>query len=164
MKKVFPSSAVRIPPPKVSLVRALSKLGYCSRSRAVELIAAGRVRVNGRGEVDGTRRVDLARDRIEVDGRRVASSKKVYLMLNKPKGLVTTTRDEKRRATVYKSLGDSGLPWLAPVGRLDQATEGLLFFTNDTRWAAKIMDPGRTWKRPTTCRWTAWWMTAFCKE
>jgi 23S rRNA pseudouridine2605 synthase len=141
MKKVRPSRAFRSGTPKVSLARALSKLGYCSRTRAMELIGAGRVRVNGRGERDGTRRVDPAKDRIEVEGRVVPPSAKVYLMLNKPRGLVTTAADEKGRAIVYECLGDSGFPWLVPVGRLDKASEGLLLFTNDTRWAARIMAP-----------------------
>ena len=107
----------------------------------MELIGTGRVRVHGRGERDGARRVDPAKDRIEVEGRIVTPSEKVYLMLNKPRGLVTTAADEKGRATVYACLGDSGFPWLVPVGRLDKASEGLLLFTNDTRWAARIMAP-----------------------
>ncbi|MCX5916228.1 MAG: pseudouridine synthase [Deltaproteobacteria bacterium] len=141
MKEVRPSRAFRFGTPKVSLARALSKLGYCSRTRAMELIGAGRVRVNGRGERDGARRVDPAKDRIEVEGRVVTPSEKVYLMLNKPRGLVTSAADEKGRATVYEGLKDCGFPWLVPVGRLDKASEGLLLFTNDTRWAARIMAP-----------------------
>jgi 23S rRNA pseudouridine2605 synthase len=127
--------------PKVSLARALSKMGYCSRGQAVKWIAEGRVRVNGWGEKEGARRVDPERDRIEVDGRIVAPSKKVYLMLNKPRGLVTTVQDEKGRATVYECLRGKELPWVGPVGRLDKASEGLLLFSNDTPWAAKVMNP-----------------------
>jgi len=141
MKEVRPSRAFRSGAPKVSLARALSKLGYCSRTRAMELIGTGRVRVNGRRERDGVRRVDPAKDRIEVEGWIIPPSEKVYLMLNKPRGLVTTAADEKGRATVYECLGDARFPWLAPVGRLDKASEGLLLFTNDSRWAAKIMAP-----------------------
>ena len=62
-------------------------------------------------------------------------------MLNKPRGLVTTTQDEKGRSTVYDCLRGNELPWVAPVGRLDKASEGLLLFTNDTPWAVKVMDP-----------------------
>jgi 23S rRNA pseudouridine2605 synthase len=141
MKEVRPSRAFRTRVPPVSLARALSKMGCCSRSRAKEWIGAGRVRVNGREEKDPARRVDPARDRIEVEGRVIPPSEKIYLMLNKPRGLVTTAADEKGRATVYECLGDSGFPWLAPVGRLDKASEGLLLFTNDSPWAAKIMAP-----------------------
>ena len=62
-------------------------------------------------------------------------------MLNKPHGLITTTADEKSRETVYQCLNMADLPWLSPVGRLDKASEGLLLFTNDTAWAARITDP-----------------------
>lgn len=126
----------------VSLARALSKLGYCSRSDAEALIAAGRVTVNGRAAGSASKRVDPDRDRIEVDGQAVAPGEKVYLMLNKPRGLVTTARDEQGRTTVYACLEDAGLPRVSAVGRLDKASEGLLLFTNDTRWAACILDPG----------------------
>jgi 23S rRNA pseudouridine2605 synthase len=125
----------------VSLARALSKLGYCSRSRAEALIRAGRVQVNGATRRDPAARVDLERDQISVDGRVVVAAKMVYLMLNKPRGLVTTAEDERGRATVYQCLTDPSLPWLFPVGRLDKASEGLLLFTNDTGWAARILDP-----------------------
>jgi len=141
MKELRPSRVFRSGAPKVSLARALSKLGYCSRARAMKWIGAGLVRVNGRGERDASRRVDPVKDRIEVEGRIIPPLGKVYLMLNKPRGLVTTTADEKGRATVYACLQDSGFPWLAPLGRLDKASEGLLLFTNDSQWAAKIMAP-----------------------
>ncbi len=62
-------------------------------------------------------------------------------MLNKPRGLVTTASDEKGRRTVYECFPGAGLPWISPVGRLDRASEGLLLFTNDSRWAARILDP-----------------------
>jgi len=126
---------------KVSLARALSKLGYCSRTQAQALIRAGRVQVNGAVQRTPSLRVDVRRDRITVDGQRVTAAAKVYLMLNKPRGLVTTTSDERGRETAYQCLTDSSLPWLSPVGRLDKASEGLLLFTNDTRWAAHILDP-----------------------
>jgi len=126
---------------KVSLARALSKLGHCSRTQAQALIRAGRVQVNGTVQRAPSLRVDVRRDRITVDGQRVTAAAKVYLMLNKPRGLVTTTTDERGRETVYRCLTDSSLPWVSPVGRLDKASEGLLLFTNDTQWAARILDP-----------------------
>ena len=126
---------------KVSLARALSKLGYCSRTQAQALIRAGRVQVNGTAQRAPSLRVDVRRDRITVDGQRVTAAAKVYLMLNKPRGLITTTSDERGRETVYRCLTDSSLPWVSPVGRLDKASEGLLLFTNDTQWAARILDP-----------------------
>ena len=104
---------------KVGLARALSKLGYCSRSRAAELIRAGSVKLNGVLRRDPETPVHFGKDHIEVDGEPVAGSSKIYLVLNKPRGVVTTASDEKGRETVYAYL-PKGLPWLAPVGRLDK--------------------------------------------
>src|SRR5467141_1341914 len=117
---------------RVGLARALSKLGYCSRSQATELICAGRVRLNGAIRRDPETPVHVDRDRIEVDHRIVGEEAKIYLMLNKPRGVVTTASDEKGRDTVYSCLS-AGLPWVAPVGRL--------LLTNDSEWAARISDP-----------------------
>jgi 23S rRNA pseudouridine2605 synthase len=126
---------------KVGLARALSKLGYCSRSRAAELIIAGRVKLNGAMRRDPETPVHVGKDRIEIDGQPLASTAKIYLALNKPRGVVTTAADEKDRETVYAYLPEN-LPWLAPVGRLDKASEGLLLLTNDSEWAAQITAPG----------------------
>ncbi len=126
---------------KVSLARALSKLGYCSRSQAQVFIEAGRVQVNGAIQRKIEFRLDPNHDRMEMDGQRVTSPVRIYLMLNKPKGVVTTRTDEQERKTVYDCLADRDFPWLFPVGRLDQASEGMLLLTNDTRWAAGITDP-----------------------
>jgi 23S rRNA pseudouridine2605 synthase len=82
----------------------------------------------------------LGKDRIEVDQKLIELAGKLYLMMNKPRGVVTTADDEKGRKTVY-SLLPEGTPWVAPVGRLDMASEGLLLFTNDSEWGAKISDP-----------------------
>ncbi len=127
----------------LSIARALSRLGHCSRSEAASLIAQQRVRVNGRLLRATTLRVDPERDRIDVDGKRVVAHHPLYLMLNKPRGLVTTTSDEQGRDTVYTCLRGHALPWLSPVGRLDKASEGLLLFTNDTRWADRLLSPAR---------------------
>jgi 23S rRNA pseudouridine2605 synthase len=125
---------------KVGLARALSKLGYCSRQQAVELIRQGKVRLNGSTPKNPEASVRLGTDRIEVQGQRLKPAEKIYLMLNKPRGIVTSASDEKGRDTVY-SLFPSGLTWLAPVGRLDKASEGLLLFTNDSEWNARITNP-----------------------
>ena len=125
---------------KVGLARALSKLGYCSRSQAFELVRAGRVTLNGRKRLDPETPVSLDRDTIAVDANPVVTTSKLYLMLNKPRGYVTTASDERGRETVYDLLPPN-LPWLAPVGRLDKASEGLLLFTNDSEWAATITSP-----------------------
>ncbi len=124
----------------MGLARALSKLGFCSRSRASELIRAGRVRLNRQVQRDPEAPVRVERDRVEVDGVAVGAAEKIYLMLNKPRGVVTTAADEKGRETVYEFL-DGKLPWVAPVGRLDKASEGLLLLTNDSEWAARITAP-----------------------
>src|SRR5882672_6754737 len=124
----------------VGLARALSKLGYCSRSQANELIRAGRVRLNGTRRRDPESAVRLGKDRIDVDNQPLEVSQRVYVMMNKPRGIVTTASDEKGRKTVYDFLAP-GLPWLAPVGRLDKASEGLLLLTNDSEWAGKVLAP-----------------------
>ena len=125
---------------RVGLARALSKLGYCSRSEAFKLIRAGRVGLNGKICRDPEAPVRAESGLIEVDGRKLAAPAKVYLMLNKPRGVVTTASDEKGRETVYAYL-EQGLPWVAPVGRLDRASEGLLMLTNDSEWAAAVLAP-----------------------
>ncbi|MBZ5643165.1 MAG: rRNA pseudouridine synthase [Acidobacteriia bacterium] len=125
---------------KIGLARALSKLGYCSRSHAAKLIRAGRVQLNGAASRDPETPVRLHSDRIFVDGHAVPAAQKIYLLLNKPRGVVTTASDEKGRDTVYSCLQES-LPWVGPVGRLDKASEGLLLLTNDSEWAARLSDP-----------------------
>ena len=125
----------------VSLPRALSKLGCASRSKALGLIGAGRVAVNGRVVADPGARVCLPRDRIAIDGSAVAPAERRCIALNKPRGLVTTTSDERGRATVYECLRNERDRRLMPVGRLDKASEGLLLFTSDTRWAQHLLDP-----------------------
>ena len=126
---------------RVGLARAMSKLGYCSRSQAWALIQAGKVRVNDRICSSPEQSVDLGRDRIELEGKRLEPTQRVYLMLNKPRGLVTTASDEQGRETVFSCLTGKGLPHVSPVGRLDKASEGMLLFTNDTEWAARITAP-----------------------
>ncbi len=104
------------------------------------MIRAGRVLLNGRMRRDPETPVQMERDRIAIDGKPVTDRKKIYLMLNKPRGLVTTASDEQGRETIYSCVPTS-LPWVAPVGRLDMASEGLLLLTNDSEWAARITDP-----------------------
>ena len=123
---------------RVGLARALSKLGYCSRSKAFSLIREGRVRLNGTTPRNPETPVRLGLDRIEVDGKPAAAAARAYLIL-KPRGVVTTADDEKGRATVY-SLLPKDREWIAPVGRLDKASEGLLLLTNDSEWGARITD------------------------
>lgn len=124
----------------VGVARALSKLGYCSRAQALEAIRAGKVRVNGNVVRNPEAPVRIGKDRVEIEGKVLRAAEKMYVMVNKPRGIVTTVADEKGRDTVYSLLPEN-LPWLAPVGRLDQASEGLLLFTNDSEWAARITAP-----------------------
>lgn len=119
----------------------LSKLGICSRTEAAGWIAAGRVAVEGRLTRDAEFPIVLGRQRIAIDGVDVMAGERIHLMLNKPRGLVTSARDERDRDTVYRCFDGAGLPWIAPVGRLDKASEGLLLFSNDPEWAARITDP-----------------------
>lgn len=132
------------PERKVGLARAISKLGYCSRSTAADLIRAGQVSVNGAVRKNVEAPVHIGKDRLEIDGRPIGQSQKIYLMMNKPRGVVTTASDERGRETVYAYLDKSttgNLPWVAPVGRLDKASEGLLLLTNDSEWAARVTAP-----------------------
>jgi 23S rRNA pseudouridine2605 synthase len=126
---------------RTGLARALSKLGHCSRSQGALLVKAGRVRINGRVCRDPEKPVQLESDQLSVDEQPVSAARLVYLMLNKPRGLVTTRSDEQGRATVFDCLAGNELPPLSPVGRLDRASEGLLLFTNDHAWANAITDP-----------------------
>jgi 23S rRNA pseudouridine2605 synthase len=131
------------PVPRHGVARVLSKRGLCSRSQAAEWVKSGRVRVNGQVVFDPEHPVYGERDRVEVDGVDAQAGERVYLMLNKPRGVVTTARDEQGRDTVYRCFDDADLPWVAPVGRLDRASEGLLLFSNDPEWAARITGPSR---------------------
>lgn len=127
--------------PRYGLARVLSKRGLCSRSEAERWIRDGRVRLDGRMVRDPEHPVDLQRAVIEVDGAETAVVVPRHLMLNKPRGLVTTLSDEQGRDTVYRCFDGAELGFIAPVGRLDKASEGLLLFTNDPQWAAHVTSP-----------------------
>jgi 23S rRNA pseudouridine2605 synthase len=141
---------VRNSAPRIGLARVVSKVGYCSRSRATELIRAGRVSLSGKTCWDPETPVVGGAGQVKIDGKIIAVREKLYYMLNKPRGVITTASDEKGRETVYSLLGgDLAEPtspstetaWIAPVGRLDKASEGLLLLTNDTKWAALVTEP-----------------------
>jgi len=119
----------------------MSKLGFCSRSKAAEWIRMGKVAVNGVVRKNPEFPVILGRDVIVMNDESVNQAQRLYIMLNKPRGLVTSASDELGRETVYSCFEGSGLPHLSPVGRLDKASEGLLLFTNDNVWADRITNP-----------------------
>jgi 23S rRNA pseudouridine2605 synthase len=136
--------AARQPPPGKrplkTLERIFSKRGIGSRSEARSWIAAGKVRVNGKIVRDAEHWIDLSRDRVTLDGKPAADAARLYILLYKPKGYITTRRDPQGRPTVYDLIAGAG-QWLSPVGRLDLDTSGLLILTNDTEFADRIMSP-----------------------
>ena len=124
----------------MTLDRVLSRWGIQSRSAARDAIRSGRVKVNGRVVRDPERWVQPARDSLHLDGRRLKRARREYVLLYKPKGVITSHGDPGERKTVYDHLDDT-LSWLAPVGRLDKDSSGLLLMTNDTELANRVTDP-----------------------
>jgi len=124
----------------MTLDRVLSRLGLASRGAAREAIRAGRVKVNGQIVRDPDRWVRPASDAVHLDGRRLARARRLYVLFYKPKGVITSHGDPAGRRTVYDCL-DASLRWVAPVGRLDKDTSGLLLLTNDTDFANLVTDP-----------------------
>jgi len=126
---------------QITLARALSKLGLTSRSQAVSIIRSGRVRVGAEVVTSPSRWVDPRKEKIAVDGVTVRPQKRIYLMMHKPAGYVTTRADELHRATVYALLPRE-MRYVFPVGRLDRESSGLLLFTNDTEFGDALTRPG----------------------
>jgi pseudouridine synthase len=125
---------------KKTLDRVLSKAGVGSRTEAARWIAERRVVVNGRVVTDPETWVDPARDRVALDGRPLRAATKVYVLLYKPKGYLTTYRDPEGRKTVYDLLPERD-GFVFPVGRLDLDTSGLLVMTNDSAFAEALTNP-----------------------
>lgn len=129
---------------KVRLQKIIADSGYCSRRKAEELIVAGRVKINGRPCKVGDK-ADPSRDMISIDGENLRVERKKayrYIMLNKPRGYVTTMSDELDRKCVTELLDGVGTR-VYPIGRLDKNSEGLLLFTNDGNFANDIMHPSK---------------------
>ncbi len=126
--------------PLKTLERVISKAGLGSRAEARSWIGAGRVRVNGKLVQTPDHWVDLESDRVTLDGRPLRARPKIYLLLYKPKGYLTTRKDPAGRPTVYDLIDDID-EWVFPVGRLDQDTSGLLILTNDTQFAERLTNP-----------------------
>ncbi|MGA3167720.1 MAG: pseudouridine synthase [Terriglobia bacterium] len=128
------------PKPTMTLDRVLSRFGLASRSAAREAIVAGRMKVNGRIVRDPDVWVSPSRDTFHLDGQRLKPARKRYLLFYKPKGVITSHGDPAGRETIYKYLGEEN-QWVAPVGRLDKDTSGLLLLTNDTEFADFVTNP-----------------------
>jgi 23S rRNA pseudouridine2605 synthase len=126
--------------PLKTLERVLSKAGLGSRTDARKWIGAGRVKVNGKLIQTPDHWVDLERDRVTLDGQAVSAARKIYLLLYKPKGYLTTYKDPEGRSTIYDLIPDLGR-WVVPVGRLDLDTSGLLLLTSDTQFAERVTNP-----------------------
>ncbi len=125
---------------KIRLQKHLSECGVASRRKAEELIEMGKVKVNGHVATLGTK-IDPKRDKITVRGKTVVgNNQKMYIMLHKPRGFVTTLSDEMGRKCVTDLVKDAGVR-LFPVGRLDMNSEGLLLMTNDGNFANKLTHP-----------------------
>lgn len=118
----------------------LSRAGIGSRTEARRWIAAGRVAVNGKKIQTPDVWVDPERDRVTFDGRPLVAARRIYLLLYKPKGYLTTYKDPEGRPTVYDLLPDVA-DWVFPAGRLDQDTTGLLIMTNDTAFGEHLTNP-----------------------
>ena len=126
--------------PLKTLERVLSKAGAGSRVDARGWIRAGRVKVNGQVVRDPDTWIDMQRDRVRLDGKPLQARDRVYLLLYKPTGYLTTYRDPKGRPTVYDLIADVGT-FVSPVGRLDLDTSGLLLMTNDNQLAERVTNP-----------------------
>jgi len=135
---------VKQPPPGnrplKTLERVLSKAGLGSRTEARKWIGTGRVRVNGKLVQTPDHWVDLERDAVTLDDKPILARKKIYLLLYKPTGYLTTYKDPEGRPTVYDLIRDAG-EWVVPVGRLDQDSSGLLLMTSDTRLVESVGNP-----------------------
>jgi 23S rRNA pseudouridine2605 synthase len=122
-----------------NIIRTISKSGLCSRKQALELVMAGKVKINGKVTLDPGHNPRKT-DHILVNEKPLPESRKRYILFNKPAGYVTTRKDELNRPTVYEFLKDIS-DWVFPVGRLDLDSEGLLIFTNDTKFGNILTDP-----------------------
>ena len=126
--------------PLKTLERVLSKAGLGSRTEARRWVAQGRVKVNGKVARDPDQWIDMQRDRVRFDDRPLETRERVYVLLYKPAGYLTTYKDPQGRPTVYDLVGAVGT-FVSPVGRLDLDTSGLLLMTNDTQFAERVTNP-----------------------
>jgi len=136
-----PTSAGRVGITRLkTLERVLSKAGVGSRTEARAWIAEGRVKVNDAVVRDPDTWIDMDRDRVRFDNAPLTAAERIYVLLYKPTGYLTTYKDPEGRPTVYDLLADVGT-FVSPVGRLDLDTSGLLLLTNDTQFAERVTNP-----------------------
>lgn len=129
----------------IRLNKFISNSGLCSRRKADELIANEQVKVNGKICTEMGKKVSRS-DKVEVDGRVIKSEQKVYILMNKPRNVICTTKDENNRKTVIDILSDE-YKHLYPVGRLDRNTTGVLLITNDGELTQKLIHPSKKIKK-----------------
>ncbi|NLR90152.1 MULTISPECIES: pseudouridine synthase [Flammeovirga] len=122
------------------LNKYISNAGVCSRREADQLIAEGKIKINGKVVTEMGYKVK-PNDRVEYEGKLLKKEKYVYVLLNKPKGFITTTKDPQERKTVMQLVKNACDERIYPVGRLDRNTTGLLLFTNDGEFATKVAHP-----------------------
>ncbi len=123
----------------VRLNKYLAECGIASRRKSDLLISEGRVKINGKPVFEMGAKVDTDKDEVLIDGEKLLTRKKVYYLLNKPKGVITTTSDDKNRTTVVDLIPTSEK--IFPVGRLDFNTTGVLILTNDGNFSNKLTHP-----------------------
>ncbi|MBA5629322.1 pseudouridine synthase [Moheibacter lacus] len=127
----------------IRLNKYIANAGICSRREADEFIKTGLAQVNGKVVTEMGYKVQPG-DVVKFDGKTISAEKNVYILLNKPKGFITTTKDEKDRKTVMDLIANATTARVFPVGRLDRATTGLLLFTNDGYLTKKLTHPSHT--------------------
>ncbi|EKF54214.1 ribosomal large subunit pseudouridine synthase B [Galbibacter marinus] len=142
IQKQHKSKKTQMSPDQIRLNKYIANSGICSRRDADIYIASGNVTVNGEVITEMGYRVEL-NDVVKFDGRAINPEKKVYILLNKPKGFLTTTSDEKGRKTVMDLVAKATKARIVPVGRLERSTTGLLLFTNDGDLSKKLTNSGR---------------------
>ncbi|KAB8154464.1 pseudouridine synthase [Kordia sp. TARA_039_SRF] len=141
-KKTTPKQTSKSNSNEIRLNKYISNSGICSRREADMHISIGSVTVNGKVVTEMGYKVQLT-DEVRFDGRIINPEKPTYILLNKPKGFLVTTKDEKGRKTVMDLVASATKARVVPVGRLERQTTGLLLFTNDGQLARKLTDPNQ---------------------
>ncbi|WP_228414532.1 pseudouridine synthase [Chryseobacterium sp. SNU WT5] len=145
-KRRFDKLAKETPKESIRLNKYIANSGICSRREADDLITQGLVEVNGKPVTEMGYQVQKT-DRVVFDGQGITPEKPVYVLLNKPKGYISTTKDDKARKTVLDLVANASPYRLFPVGRLDRSTTGVILLTNDGHMTKKLTHPSFTMKK-----------------